>query len=84
MTGSNTQYSLYYYNSCPFCVRVLRVLQGLNVEVELRDILSDSSHRNALQAATGRSMVPCLRIDKGDDSQWMFESMDIIRFLQTL
>jgi glutaredoxin 2 len=84
MTDSKTQYSLYYYNSCPFCVRVLRVLQGLEIDVELRDILSDSTHRNALQAATGRTMVPCLRIDKGEKSQWMFESMDIIRYLQSL
>ena len=82
--ASNTQYSLYYYDSCPFCVRVLRSLQSLSVDVELRNILSETRHRTALQQATGRSMVPCLRIDNGPDSQWMFESMDIIRFLQSL
>jgi glutaredoxin 2 len=82
--SSNTQYSLYYYDSCPFCVRVLRSLQSLSVDVELRNILSETRHRTALQQATGRSMVPCLRIDNGSDSQWMFESMDIIRFLQSL
>ena len=83
-TQSNIQYSLYYYDSCPFCVRVLRSLQSLSVDVELRNILSDTQHRTALQQATGRSMVPCLRIDNGSDSQWMFESMDIMRFLQSL
>lgn len=80
----SVQYSLYYYDSCPFCVRVLRTLQGLDIEVELCNILSDSRHRTKLQQATGRTTVPCLRIEKGNDSQWMFESMDIIRFLQTL
>ncbi len=82
--NQSVQYSLYYYDSCPFCVRVLRTLQGLDIEVELCDILSDSRHRTTLQKATGRTTVPCLRIEKGNDSQWMFESMDIIRFLQTL
>ncbi len=83
-TQTNTQYSLYYYDSCPFCVRVVRSLQGVQVDVELRNIMSDSNHRNALQKATGRTTVPCLRIDKGSKSQWMFESMDIMRFLQSL
>lgn len=81
---AGTKYSLYYYDSCPFCARVLRSLQGVNVKVELRNILSDSQHRTALQKATKRTTVPCLRIDNGSDSQWMFESMDIMRYLQSL
>ena len=36
--------------------------------------------RELLQA-TGRTTVPCLRIERGDEVQWMFESMDIIRYL---
>jgi glutaredoxin 2 len=80
----NTQYSLYYYDSCPFCARVLRSLQGLKVNVELRNVFSDASYRNELQKATRRTTVPCLRIDNGKDTEWMFESMDIIRYLQSL
>jgi glutaredoxin len=83
-TANNIQYSLYYYDSCPFCVRVLRTLNQIKVDVELRNIMSDSTHRSALQQATGRSSVPCLRIDNGSKSEWMFESMDIMRFLQSL
>jgi glutaredoxin 2 len=78
------QYSLYYYDSCPFCARVLRSLNQVKVDVELRNVMSDSNHRSALQQATGRTTVPCLRIDNGTDSEWMFESMDIMRFLQSL
>jgi len=83
-TANNTHYSLYYYDSCPFCARVLRALDQVNVEVELRNIMSDSNHRSDQQKATGRNTVPCLRIDNGTDSEWMFESMDIMRFLQSL
>jgi glutaredoxin 2 len=82
-TSAETRYSLYYYDSCPFCARVLRALKGFKVDVELRDILTDSKHRSALQKATGRTTVPCLRIETGTDSKWMFESMDIMRFLQS-
>ena len=82
-TSVNIQYSLYYYDSCPFCVRVLRTLNTIDIAVECRDILSDSRHRSDLHKATGRTTVPCLRIENGSESQWMFESMDIIRFLQT-
>jgi glutaredoxin len=80
---TDTQYSLYYFASCPFCARVLRTLEGLNIDVELRDISADPIHRNTLQKGTGRSTVPCLRIDTGAESQWMFESSDITRFLQS-
>ncbi len=84
MSDSSTKYSLYYYDSCPFCVRVLRSLNSIDAEVECRDIMKDSTHRSELQKATGRTTVPCLRIDNGGKSQWMFESMDIMRFLQSL
>ena len=83
-TENNTKYSLYYYDSCPFCARVLRSLDKVNAKVELCNIMSDSAHRSALQQATRRTTVPCLRIDSGAESKWMFESMDIMRFLQSL
>lgn len=77
-------FALYYYDACPFCQRVLRILPKLGVEVELRDILTSSEHRQELRKATGRNTVPCLRLTKDDDSQWMFESADIIRYLTSL
>ena len=77
-------FALYYYDACPFCQRVLRILPKLGVEVELRDILRNGEHRSQLKEATGRTTVPCLRMDNGDDSQWMFESADIIRYLTSL
>jgi len=82
-TAKNTKFSLYYYDSCPFCARVVRSLNKVNVEVELRNVMTDSAHRSALQQATKRTTVPCLRIDSGTNSKWMFESMDIMRFLQS-
>ena len=82
--ANTTQYSLYYYDTCPFCMRVLHALPKVKVEVELRNIMRDRNHRQDLINGGGRSTVPCLRIDQGGDTQWMYESMDIIRFLQSL
>ena len=80
----SVQYSLYYFDACPFCQLVLRSLPSVKVEIELRNTINDPKHRNDLIAGGGRSMVPCLRIDKGEDTQWLYESMDIIKFLKSL
>jgi len=78
------KYALYYYDSCPFCQRVLRVLPNVNVPIEKRNVAQHAHFRNEQYAATHRTTVPCLLIEDGDQQQWMFESADIIRYLQTL
>jgi len=75
------KYSLYYSNSCPYCHRVLRAADNLALNIELRNVQSDSTHRRALQKGGGRVMVPCLRIEDAKQEQWMYESADIIRYL---
>ncbi|MBE0483309.1 MAG: glutathione S-transferase N-terminal domain-containing protein [Bacterioplanes sp.] len=77
------QYALYYYDSCPFCQRVLHALPNVKVAVEQRNVLKNPEFRQQQAKATGRTTVPCLLIqdDQGKE-QWLFESADIIRFLQ--
>lgn len=74
--------SLYYYEVCPFCIRVLRELQRLNLPIERRDILHNAEHRQALVEGGRSGQVPCLRIDEADGTTWMYESADIIAFLK--
>ena len=81
---SSANYSLYYYDACPFCQLVLRSLPNTNVEVELRNTLSDPENRKALIQGGGRSTVPCLRIEKDGQDQWMYESRDIVMYLKSL
>ncbi|MCY0966525.1 glutaredoxin family protein [Parathalassolituus penaei] len=77
------KFALYYYDACPFCQRVLRVLPDLKVEVEKRNVLTNAGYRQQQYAATGRTTVPVLRLeDESGKESWMFESADIIRFLQ--
>ena len=78
------QLTLYHYLSCPFCRRVSAAARQLGMNIETRDILLDAEARAELIAGGGRSTVPCLRIDKPEGSVWMYESRDIIRYLEAL
>ncbi|MFT5442072.1 MAG: glutaredoxin 2 [Myxococcota bacterium] len=80
---NSVQLSLYEYSSCPFCARVRRFLDDLGESVESRDITAERSRLEELVNATGRQMVPCLRIEKSDgEDVWMPESADIIDYLR--
>jgi glutaredoxin len=77
--------SLYEYPSCPYCGLVLRSLDALDVEVELCDVEQDRERLRELVEGTGRTQVPCLRIESDDGRvEWMHESRDIVHYLQGL
>ena len=73
--------ALYQFHACPFCVKTRRTLHRLNVPVTLRDAKHDPVHRQALLEGGGRVKVPCLRIEEDGKTTWMYESKDIIAYL---
>jgi glutathione S-transferase len=55
----------------------------LGLEIPLRNIQISSRNRKELLNGGGRKTVPCLRIeDANGNVQWMYESGDIIAYLQ--
>jgi glutaredoxin len=76
-----TSLALYQFHACPFCVKTRRALHRLNVPVALRDAKHNAQDRQALLSEGGRIKVPCLRIDEGGKSTWMYESKAIIEYL---
>ena len=87
MTAPHSQpkLSLYYYDGCFYCMTVRRALSELDLEVDLRNIMADRKHHEALTRATGRSTVPVLRIETADGRvEWLPESRDIVRYLREL
>jgi glutaredoxin len=74
--------ALYQLYACPFCVKTRRAIHKLNVNIELRDI-KHPAYREELSAQGGRVMVPCLRIEEAGEVKWLYESNDIIQFLNT-
>ncbi|GAB1849248.1 glutathione S-transferase N-terminal domain-containing protein [Achromobacter xylosoxidans] len=74
--------SLYQFHACPFCVKTRRAIHRLNVPVALRDAKGDPQARAELQAGGGKVKVPCLRIEEAGGTRWMYESSDIIAYLE--
>jgi len=74
--------SVYQFFTCPFCIKTRRAIHRLNIPIEYRDAqVRGGEHRNALEQEGGQIKVPCLRIDDGDITTWLYESKDIIAYL---
>ncbi|WP_163021135.1 glutathione S-transferase N-terminal domain-containing protein [Pseudomonas viridiflava] len=73
--------TLYQFHACPFCVKSRRALRRLNVPVALRDAKNNELDRQTLLNEGGKIKVPCLRIEEGDKTVWMYESNVIIDYL---
>ncbi len=73
--------SLYQFYACPFCIRTRRAIHRLNINIELRDAQNDPKYRQELLAEGGEIKVPCLRIEEKGQVVWMYESVDIIAYL---
>ena len=74
--------SIYGYPQCPFCRRVLAVIDSLDLEIPLHNTLEEPDRRRELVEAMGRGTVPVLRIEGEEgEPEWLPESADIVRYL---
>lgn len=74
---------LYQFRSCPFCIKTRRAIKRLSLDIAVRDALRDADSRRELLEGGGQIKVPCLKIaGNGGQTTWMYESSDIIRYLQ--
>lgn len=71
---------LYQFYACPFCIKTRRAIKRLNLPIETRNAQA-GQFRAELLAGGGEIKVPCLRIKEGDEIIWMYESSDIIAYL---
>ncbi len=75
--------ALYYFKTCPFCIKVRHEMARLSLPIELRDAQHEATHREALLSGGGKVQAPCLRVVDQDGSvQWTYESSAIISYLQ--
>lgn len=74
-------YQLYKTDMCGFCYRVRHFLDANDIDIPLRDVNQDAAAFRELLSGGGRTTVPCLRIQRGEEVEWMFESVDIMRYL---
>ena len=74
-------YELYQTNSCFFCTKVKVALRDLNIDVAMVDVRLQPQKRQEMIEQGGQSQVPCLKISAGEQTQWLYESDDIIEYL---
>lgn len=87
------QLALYYSPYCPYCHRVLNAMVelGLNPDlvaatadgIALKNTAANREYAQELKQGGGKSTVPCLSISVGENTRWLYESLDIIEFLKT-
>ncbi len=92
MSVTPEQLTLYYSPYCPYCHRVLNALLELGYPADLKNAdangialkntFSDCSAAKELKDGGGKSTVPCLQINRDDNNEWLYESLDIVAFLQ--
>lgn len=61
-------------------MRVLDYIKKNRLQIEIKDVWSDNTAYQEMLTLTGRTQVPCLRID----DSFMHESLDIIEKLNQI
>lgn len=73
--------ALYQFKACPFCVKTRRTFRRLNLNIETRDTINNLQYRAELSELGGKVKVPCLKISENGNTIWLYESNDIIHYL---
>lgn len=81
VNDATSNLSLYQFYACPFCLKTRRAFSRLNLNIETRDAQKNPD-RADLKNCGGEIKVPCLRIDNNDETIWMYESTEIIKYLE--
>lgn len=71
----------YRLRGCPYCRRVEKVLDQLDVDYDTHDVPARKSQRSTVKALTGQAGVPVI-VDRSNGVEGMAESTDIIRYLE--
>ncbi|WP_435184807.1 glutathione S-transferase N-terminal domain-containing protein [Halobellus sp. EA9] len=81
MSESEPQITLYRLQACPYCERVVRVLNELDLSYRSRFIEPMHSERNVVKRVSGKRSVPAI-VDE-NTGVTMSESANIVEYLET-
>jgi len=73
--------SLYQFYACPFCLKTRRAFKRLGLKIQTTAAQNEPARADLL-AGGGQIKVPCLRIETKDEVIWMYESSEIIAYLE--
>jgi hypothetical protein len=74
--------TLYHFWGSYYSWKTRLAIYRMRVDIPFRDIFLDSGAYNDLMKFGGRDLSPCLRIENGASTQWIYESADIIAYLK--
>ncbi|MFK7814908.1 MAG: glutaredoxin family protein [Gammaproteobacteria bacterium] len=78
-------HQLFYFATCPFCIKVRMALWKMRIRIPLRNIHRHAKYKKELEEGGGKLQVPCLRVEEhGDKVHWLYESDDIIQYLHKI
>ncbi|MFA1612145.1 glutathione S-transferase N-terminal domain-containing protein [Halobellus rubicundus] len=80
MSESEPQITLYRLQACPYCERVVRVLNELDLSYRSRFIEPMHSERNVVKRVSGKRSVPAI-VDE-NTGVTMSESANIVEYLE--
>ena len=69
---------LHQFQACPFCKKVRRKLEELNLKYETREVPQDRSKRTTIKELSGQLKVPVLE----DDEKVIWDSSAIVEYLE--
>ena len=75
---------LYEMNACPYCVKVRREIKRLALNITRKNVKQDPQNKQFLIAHGGKFQVPCLHINSDTQDIWLYESDEIINYLQNI
>ncbi|MDY6779111.1 MAG: glutathione S-transferase N-terminal domain-containing protein [Halobacteria archaeon] len=81
MTDEDDEITLYRLQSCPFCERVVRVLDEYDLDYESRFVEPMHSDRDVVKRVSGSRTVPVL-VDPRTGAT-LTESANIVDYLET-
>lgn len=73
--------SLYQFFACPFCIKTRRAIYKLNLPIQKHSVSNNSKYRTELLEQGGKIQTPCLRIQGPQGVTWLYESSEIIAYL---
>jgi len=74
--------TLYQFFACPFCIKTRRAIYKMNLPILKRNATKGSHYRDELLQGGGKIQTPCLRIETAGETKWLYESSEIINYLQ--
>ncbi len=81
VNNATSAFSLYQFQACPFCLKTRRAFKRLGLNIQTQDATKNPA-RADLSAGGGQIKVPCLRIEEKGEVTWMYESSEIIAYLE--